>query len=159
MVGKKVHLSKYRLNIFSILYTTWCLFIKKFKVKKLNTNSKCITKHTQKHEPTKKHASTLSVLLLYKLHATKLTHWDINKIATILQMTFSNEFSLQKVVFWIKFHWILFLGVQLIISQHWFRQCLCAKEKTGHYLKQCWLSFIMSYGITMPQWINDIIKT
>ena len=34
-----------------------------------------------------------------------LTHWDINRIENILQMTFSNVFSWKKIfVFWFKFH-------------------------------------------------------
>ena len=39
-----------------------------------------------------------------------------------LQTTFSNAFSWMKIViFQIKFHWSLFLRVQLTICQHWFR--------------------------------------
>ena len=45
-----------------------------------------------------------------------------NKMAAILQSTFSNALSCMKiVVFWFKFHWSLFARVQLMINQHWFR--------------------------------------
>ena len=51
-----------------------------------------------------------------------LTHWARDKMAAILQTTFSNAFSWMKIYeFRLIFHWILFLRVQLTISQHWFR--------------------------------------
>ena len=46
----------------------------------------------------------------------------LDKMAAISQPTDSNEFLWMKMfVFWSKFHWSLFLRVQLTISQHWFR--------------------------------------
>ena len=52
----------------------------------------------------------------------QFTHLPLNKMAAFLQTIFSNAFLWMKsFVFWLKFHWILFLRVQLIISQHWFR--------------------------------------
>ena len=46
--------------------------------------------------------------------------WD--KMAAILQTTFSNEFSWMKMYYFrLKFHWSLFPRVQLTIFQHWFR--------------------------------------
>ena len=36
----------------------------------------------------------------------------------------------------IRLHWSLILGVQLAISQHWFRQWLGADQATSHYLIQ-----------------------
>ena len=46
----------------------------------------------------------------------------LNKMATILQKITLNAFSWMKsFVFWLKFHWSLFLGVQLTITEHWFR--------------------------------------
>ena len=51
-----------------------------------------------------------------------LTRWGRNKIDAILQMTFSNAISWMKMFeFRLKFHWSLFLKVQLTIFQHWFR--------------------------------------
>ena len=48
---------------------------------------------------------------------------DINPISrTISQPTFSNAFWwMKRFVFWLEFHWSLFLMVQLTIFQHWFR--------------------------------------
>ena len=43
-------------------------------------------------------------------------------MAAISQKIFSDDCSWMKsFVFWLKFHWSLFLRVQLTISQHWFR--------------------------------------
>ena len=48
-----------------------------------------------------------------------LTHWGWDKMDTISQTTFSNAFSWMKMYeFGLKFHWSLFLGVQLTISHH-----------------------------------------
>ena len=55
-------------------------------------------------------------------YETHLNSSPLDKMATILQTTFSNAFaSMKSFVFWFKFHWSLFLRVQLTISQHWFR--------------------------------------
>ena len=51
-----------------------------------------------------------------------LTHWGRDKMTPIFSKTFSNAFSWMKIYeFWLKFHWSLFLRVQLIKFQHWFR--------------------------------------
>ena len=51
-----------------------------------------------------------------------LTHWGRDKMDAISQTPFSNAFSLMKIFeFRLKFHWSLFLSVQLTIFQHWFR--------------------------------------
>ena len=51
-----------------------------------------------------------------------LTQWGRDKMDVISQSILSNAFSWIKMLkFRLKFHWILFLGVQLIIFQHWFR--------------------------------------
>ena len=51
-----------------------------------------------------------------------LTHWGRDKMAAIFQTTFSNAISWMKMFeFRLKFYWSLFLKVQLIIFQHWFR--------------------------------------
>ena len=57
------------------------------------------------------------------VHAEQaLTHWGRDKMAAFSQMTLSNAFSWMKILeFWLKFHWSLFLRVQLTIFQHWFR--------------------------------------
>ena len=50
-----------------------------------------------------------------------LTHWGRDKMDAIFQTTFSNAFSCMKMYeFRWRFHWSLFLGFQLTISQHWF---------------------------------------
>ena len=53
-------------------------------------------------------------------------------------MTHSNAFSWIKIlVFWFKFHWNLYLGVQLTI-RHW----LGAAQGPIHYLNQLWQSCV-----------------
>ena len=51
-----------------------------------------------------------------------LTHWDRDKMTAISQTILSNSFSWMKILeFRLKFHWSLFLKVQLTIFQHWLR--------------------------------------
>ena len=51
-----------------------------------------------------------------------LTHWGRDKMDAISQTTSSSAFSWMKMFeFRLKFHWSLFLGVQLTIFQHWLR--------------------------------------
>ena len=53
---------------------------------------------------------------------SRLTHWGRDEMGNILQTTFSNVFSSMKMFeVRLRFHWSLFLGVQLTILQHWFR--------------------------------------
>ena len=53
---------------------------------------------------------------------SQLTHWGRDKMDAISQTTFSNAFSWMKMfVYRLKFHWNLFLRVQLTIFRHWFR--------------------------------------
>ena len=53
---------------------------------------------------------------------TPLTHLPLDKMVTFSQTIFWDEFSWMKnFVFWLKFHWSLFLRVQLTTTQHWFR--------------------------------------
>ena len=49
-------------------------------------------------------------------------YWGRDKMDAISQTTFSSAFSWMKMFeFQLKFHWSLFLRVQLTIFQHWFR--------------------------------------
>ena len=50
----------------------------------------------------------------------------------------------------LRFHWILFQRVQLIISQHWFRLCLGADQATSHYLNQWRLVYWRIYASLGP---------
>ena len=84
-----------------------------------------------------------------------LSHWGRDKMAAILQMTFSNTlFWMKTFEFRLKFHWSLFLRVQLTISQHRFREWLGADQATSHYLNQ-WCPRLSTYiYVTPPQWVN-----
>ena len=51
-----------------------------------------------------------------------LTHWDRDKMDVIPQAIYQNAVSLKKMFeFWFKFHWSLYIRVQITIFQHWFR--------------------------------------
>ena len=79
------------------------------------------------------------------LHA--LTHWGWDKMANIFQTTFSNAFSWMKTYeFLLKFHWSLFLRVQLTKFQQWFRKWLGADQATSHYMDQWWLVYWRIYA-------------
>ena len=78
---------------------------------------------------------------------TGLTHWGQDKMAAVSQTTFSKVFSWMKIYeFWLKFHWSLFLMVQLAIFHHWFRKWLGAVQATSHYLNQWWLGYWSIYA-------------
>ena len=67
------------------------------------------------------------IMLLYPM--TNITHWGMNKNGChfandILKCIFGNE----KYEFWLRFLKIIFLRVQLVICQHWFRCWLGAKQ-------------------------------
>ena len=77
---------------------------------------------------------------------TCLTHWGRDKMAAILQKTFSNAFSWIKMYeFQFKFHLSLLLRVQLTIFHHWFRQWLGTNQVPSHYLNQWWLDYQRIY--------------
>ena len=59
-------------------------------------------------------------------------------------------------VFWLKFHWSLFLMVRLIITQHWFRYWLDAAQTTSHYLNQCWPDSLTHTCGSRGRWVNAI---
>ena len=63
----------------------------------------------------------LCLILRYMLTMC-LTYWGRDKMVAIFQTTFSNAFFLMEMYeFRLRFHWNLFLMVQLTIFQHWFR--------------------------------------
>ena len=83
----------------------------------------------------------------YLSHTMLLTHWSRDKIAAFFQTTFSSAFSCMKMLeFRLKFHWSLFLRVQLTIVRHWFRWWLGTYQATSHYLKQWWLDYWRIYA-------------
>ena len=80
------------------------------------------------------------------LTITVLAHWSRNKMAAISQTRLPNAFSWIKMYeFWLKFHLILFLRVQLTIFLYWLRQWLGADQSTSHYLTQWWLVYWRIY--------------
>ena len=51
----------------------------------------------------------------------------------------------------LKFQWCLFLRVQLVIFQHWFRKWLGASQATSHDRNQWWLSLLTHICVTRPE--------
>ena len=81
------------------------------------------------------------------LNMFSLTHWGLDKMDAISQTTFSSAFSWMKMFeFRLKFHWSLFLRVQLTISQHWFRWWFGAVQATSHHLSQWCLVYQRIYA-------------
>ena len=76
-------------------------------------------------------------------HGITLTHFPLDK-----WLPFSRRH------FQMRFHWSLFIRVQLTIFRHWFRWWLGTKQVTSHYLNQWWPSLLMHTCITQPQWVN-----
>ena len=98
---------------------------------------------------------TFLYLMHWRYNFDGLTHWGQYKMANILQTTFSNAFCwLKSLVFWWKFHWSLFLRVQLTISQHWCRQWVGTKKATNHYLNQWWLRLMSTWRILSLNELN-----
>ena len=78
-------------------------------------------------------------------------------MAAISQTIFPDAFFWMKsFVFWLKFHWSVFLRVQLTISQRWFRWWLGADQATSHYLNQCWPSSLTHICSTRGRWVNTL---
>ena len=114
-------------NIESL--TAWYSFPFPEKKKKICNHIFCKTLST--HSSTKschfdnfQWSCQLVIKMLSKwqhLHLT-LTHLPLDKMAAISKTIFSNAFLWMKsFVFRLKFHWSLFLWVQLTITQHRFR--------------------------------------
>ena len=82
-------------------------------------------------------------------------HLPLDKVAAILQVTFSNAFLCMKsFVSQLKFHWSLFLRGKLTISQLRFRLWLGTEQATSHYLNQCWPSSLTHIFGTRGRWGN-----
>ena len=83
------------------------------------------------------------------LYSKGLIHRGQEKMATILLTTFSNTFFHRKILeFQLKFHWSLFLRVQVTTNQHCFRLWRGTKRDANHYLNQ--------WGLSLPMRICNI---
>ena len=60
-------------------------------------------------------------------------------------------------IFRLKFHWNLFLKVQLKLSQYWFRCWLGTEQANSHYPKQYWSSLSKHICGTRGRWVNALI--
>ena len=86
---------------------------------------------------------------------TLLTHWGQNKMAAIYQTTFSNPFFWIKMFeYWLRFHWSLFLRVQLAIMV----QIMAWRRPGDKPLSEPMMVTLLTHiCLTRPQWINSSI--
>ena len=83
-----------------------------------------------------------------------------DKMAGILQTTLSTAFSWMKMLeFQLKFHWSLFLRIQLTILKHWFRQWLGTDQAPSHYLNKWWLDYGCKYVSLRKEIFSNIPRT
>ena len=77
-----------------------------------------------------------------------LACWGLNKMANILQTTFSNAFCLQKNAFWLKIHWSLILTPQLPMNQQsgWPIKQIIDKNIVSESSRWCSHSIWTGYG-------------
>ena len=95
----------------------------------------------------------LFILLQEKFHIHGFMHERCNSIANALELHLS---CTNPLIFWSKFDRSLFLRHQLTISMHGFRSWFDLELALSHYLKQCWSSFMKSYGVVRLQWVNSL---
>ena len=96
----------------------------------------------------------------HNLQSSMDTRPPWTKWPPIWQTTFSNAFSSMKMTkLWFKFHWNMFSGVQLTISQHWFRWWLGAEQATSHYLNQWWPSSLTHICGTRGKWVKQSLRS
>ena len=88
-----------------------------------------------------------------------LSDLGVNKMIVVLQTLISNAF------YWIKsftgsfkLHWSLFLGVQLVMSQHCFRLWRGAEQAASHYLaeQQCAMFLYFSHETSVAPSIEYV---
>ena len=86
-------------------------------------------------------------------HQTLLTHWGRDKMAAISQTILSNAFSWMKILeFRLKFHWSLFLRVQLTVMA-WRRP---GDKPLSEPMMVRSLTHIC---VTRPQWVNSSLPS
>ena len=77
-----------------------------------------------------------------------LTHWGRYKMDAISQTTFSSAFLEWRCLNSDrKFHWSVFLRVQLTIFHHWFGLWFGAVQAPSHYLNQVYWRIYASLGL------------
>ena len=84
-----------------------------------------------------------------------LTHRGRDKMAAISQTTYSIAFLMKMYQVRLRFHWSLFIRIQLRIFQLWFRYSFGTEQATNHYLNQSWHSLLTHIFVTRPQWFNQ----
>ena len=133
----------------TLMFSLICALIKPFSKQSwgwwFETPSRSLWRHCNNHVLEMKPPDAYTIRLL--------TLWGPDKIVVISKTTFSNTFSWMKIYeFRLRFHWSLFLRVQLIIFQYWFRKKHGADQATSHYLSQWWVDYRRIYA---PLGLNE----
>ena len=86
-----------------------------------------------------------------------LTHRGLNRMANILQTTFSYLFCFYYILCsFIKLSPKFVPSVLLTMSQQWFRQWLGTAQAASHPLNPTWPRLLMHRCVTRPRWVNRI---
>ena len=151
-------------TLLSIQTVLWSFFFHQ-NIRDINMNDRSkllsiVVAFSQKHMNKRKNEVPIDWMPDHKStepSKIKWTHWVWDKMDPISQMTFSNAFSWMKIhEFRVRFHWNLFLRIELTILQHWFRKWLGAGQATSHYLNQWWLVYWRIYA---SLGLNELKKT
>ena len=86
----------------------------------------------------------------------KLTHWGRDNMAAISQTIISNAFSWMKMFeFRLRFHWILFLRVQLTIFPTLFQIMAWRRPGDKPLSEPMMVRLPTHICVTRPQWVNS----
>ena len=85
------------------------------------------------------------------MNSIELTHRGRDNMAAISQTTLSNAFSYMKMSYFrLKFHWSLFVRVQLTIIQH------CRRPGDKPLFEAMMVRLLTHICVTRPQWVNIV---
>ena len=101
----------------------------------LNLSVECLLMACQRQEPSIRQAWYWAISIFVVRLTTFRRRQNDRRFQTIFAKTFS---WLRMYEFRSRFHWSLFLRVQLTIFHHWLRQWLGAGQATSHCLNQWW---------------------
>ena len=86
-----------------------------------------------------------------------LTHWGRDKVDAISQMTFSSQYSWMKMLeLRLKFHWSLFLRVQLTMFPALVQIMAWRPSGDKPLSEPMMVSSLTHICVTRPQWVNNI---
>ena len=135
----------------TLMFSLICALIKPFSKQSWGwwfaTPSRSLWRHCNNHVLEMKPPDAYTIRLL--------TLWGPDKIVVISKTTFSNTFSWMKIYeFRLRFHWSLFLRVQLIIFQYWFRKKAWCRPGDKPLSEPMMGRLPTHICATRPQWVK-----